>query len=121
VVLPFQKGSEPKEKSACMPQYVEETVQVNNDRPVWENTAPATGNASIWSNDRRVQQQASPQVRSQQKQNSPQARRPVKEIYRSKQEADRAARSINKQWTPPTSVSSPDSDTGEWLDSLIKR
>ena len=112
VILPFQKGSEPKELSACVPHYVEDSIQTNNSRPMWEMNKPATSKGSIWNNERRVQQQRRATVPRNQS---------AKEIYRSKQEADRAARAINKQWTPPTSVTSPDSDTGEWLDNLIRR
>ncbi len=118
-VLPFQKGSEPKEKSQCLPRYIEEDNQFDQGRPTWETHNPASGKGSIWDNERRVQQQPQHRQQEQRRAGPARSKAPVKEIYRSKQEADRAARAIKKQWTAP--VDSPDSDTGEWLDNLIKR
>ncbi len=108
MVLPFIKGEEPKKLSDCIPEYIEEAPAWDNTRPVWEshNTKPAA-NGTIWNNERRVQMKP---------------KKPVKKIYKSKQEADRAARAINNKWTSPQpQVDSPDSDTGEWLENLIRR
>jgi len=117
VTLPFKKGTEPKQQSDCMPVFDNQEYQVPPDqRPTWERQASSRaqqGNnnagGSVWNKDQRVKYVAP---------NKP----PVKEIYRNKQEADRAANSMQNQWTSPARVNkSPDSDAGEWIDNLLKR
>jgi len=137
ITLPFKKGTEPKKKADCMPVFDNQEYQApQNKRPTWEivpnkprqvNNRQNRNNraGSVWNGDKRVEYVAP---------NKP----PIKEIYKNKKEADKAATRIQKQWTPPARSqpqqraqqrpkpkprenTSPDSDTGEWIDNLMKR
>lgn len=115
LILPFEKGTIPKTMSDCLPKFVEDNVDFqNNSRPSWDTTTATTGGSgkgAVWSANKPVQQ-----VR----------RAPAKNIYKSKKEADKAAKAINSQWTPPVKPrsnvqNSPDTDSGEWIDNLMRR